>query len=608
MSNKSRKTLSARLAELTSSAPCTAFNPDAPDFDDGTGAGLQRYDDDDNYDEGGDSKMNQHRPSADLRVAADMESIGQEYHGKRVSRKSLEATAVGDAHDPDQASEGDGSSDDDGNDDGDISESGDGTAASSSRKMVPSLNLDDVSSSEEGEEDEDDEDGDMTASSPPKRGSGQGAGKRVHWGGREDEEDGGGGGAGGGKRQRQQQASVFAGVRGGDVDTGASVEEQMKQLDEQDEKARRDGGGIAGQGELRRAREALRQREWWDSLLEVRILLQRLMNAANKLPGPNELPLFLEGDEQLTALAEESAGAAQGLATQLSAVRRSHMSCWGIANIKSGDSGSGSGDAGKAAMVTNDDDEQKVGNDNGKDKGEGPTTISEGNAEGEEAVAATEHGSCMGWWSDVLGRWHERTQLVDPGLQKKFKVVNQGPWAQITASLADRERANRRSFMTESETSEFLGRKLAKHLDAAKGDGDAGSAAAAAAAAAGGRSDDEGDEDVVGRVRRKDGAEPLDLEVVDDRNLYQHLLKEFMDASGTAGSGYSAVPVRRKSRKKSVDRKASKGRKIKYVTHPKMQNFMFPQEYEAPPMEPSELFASLFGGAGRTQQPDTKYK
>ena len=50
-----------------------------------------------------------------------------------------------------------------------------------------------------------------------------------------------------------------------------------------------------------------------------------------------------------------------------------------------------------------------------------------------------------------------------------------------------------------------------------------------------------------------------------------------MDASGAAGNGYAAVPVRRKSRKKTVDRKASKGRKIKYVTHPKMQNFMFPQ-------------------------------
>lgn len=56
--------------------------------------------------------------------------------------------------------------------------------------------------------------------------------------------------------------------------------------------------------------------------------------------------------------------------------------------------------------------------------------------------------------------------------------------------------------------------------------------------------------------------------------------QEFMDTSGGAGNGHGAaagVPVRRKSRKKAVDRRASKGRKIKYVTHPKMQNFMFPQ-------------------------------
>lgn len=68
-----------------------------------------------------------------------------------------------------------------------------------------------------------------------------------------------------------------------------------------------------------------------------------------------------------------------------------------------------------------------------------------------EALAARDHRSCMGWWKGVLGRCHEKIQLVDPGLQKKFRVVNQGPWAQITASLADEERMNRRSFMTESE-------------------------------------------------------------------------------------------------------------------------------------------------------------
>lgn len=157
-------------------------------------------------------------------------------------------------------------------------------------------------------------------------------------------------------------------------------------------------------------------------------------------PGPDELPLFLEGDEELTTLAKESAGAAQGLATQLSAVRRSHMACWGIDHpSKGGDTSSSSGESAAIAAADDDDDEAKLGT---------------GGAEGggdKEAVAAREHGSCMGWWSGVLGRWHERTQLVDPSLQKKFRVVNQGPWAQVTASLADRERANRRAFMTESE-------------------------------------------------------------------------------------------------------------------------------------------------------------
>lgn len=68
-----------------------------------------------------------------------------------------------------------------------------------------------------------------------------------------------------------------------------------------------------------------------------------------------------------------------------------------------------------------------------------------------ESTAEADHKLCMNWWEKVLGRWHQRTQLVDPALQRKFKVVNQGPWAQVTASLADRGRANRRSFMAESE-------------------------------------------------------------------------------------------------------------------------------------------------------------
>lgn len=37
-----QKSLADRLADLTSAAPSEAFNPDEPDFDDGTGAGIYR--------------------------------------------------------------------------------------------------------------------------------------------------------------------------------------------------------------------------------------------------------------------------------------------------------------------------------------------------------------------------------------------------------------------------------------------------------------------------------------------------------------------------------------------------------------------------------------
>lgn len=117
------------------------------------------------------------------------------------------------------------------------------------------------------------------------------------------------------------------------------------------------------------------------------------------------------------------------------------MACWGIKPSKGGNA-SNSGES-AAVAITDDDDEGANQGGRGAEEGED-----------KEAVAAREHSSCMGWWSEVLGWWHEKTQLVDPSLQKKFRVVNQGPWAQVTASLADKERANRRAFMTETEVCE----------------------------------------------------------------------------------------------------------------------------------------------------------
>jgi hypothetical protein len=61
---------------------------------------------------------------------------------------------------------------------------------------------------------------------------------------------------------------------------------------------------------------------------------------------------------------------------------------------------------------------------------------------------------------------------------------------------------------------------------------------------------------------------------------------------------YLTLRKLRKKRKKNVDRRASKGRKIKYIIHEKLVNFMAPQPNRYPlayTETANQLFSSLFG-------------
>jgi hypothetical protein len=49
--------------------------------------------------------------------------------------------------------------------------------------------------------------------------------------------------------------------------------------------------------------------------------------------------------------------------------------------------------------------------------------------------------------------------------------------------------------------------------------------------------------------------------------------------------------------RKAVDRRASKGRRLRYHVHDKLVSFMAPVELDAPQFAP-QLFSHLFGGGG----------
>ncbi|KAI9461447.1 apoptosis-antagonizing transcription factor [Boletus coccyginus] len=90
-----------------------------------------------------------------------------------------------------------------------------------------------------------------------------------------------------------------------------------------------------------------------------------------------------------------------------------------------------------------------------------------------------------------------------------------------------------------------------------------------------------------------------DPEVFDDTDFYHQLLRDVIDArgNGTGGNGDWMAVQKEKRAKKKVDTKASKGRKLRYEVHEKIQNFMVPVLTQGRWHEEQidELFASLLG-------------
>ncbi|KAI1025917.1 hypothetical protein LB503_006749 [Fusarium chuoi] len=97
-----------------------------------------------------------------------------------------------------------------------------------------------------------------------------------------------------------------------------------------------------------------------------------------------------------------------------------------------------------------------------------------------------------------------------------------------------------------------------------------------------------------------------DSDIYDDADFYQVLLKELVDqrtVEGSSGAGAgAAVPTvvltaaKDVKSRKNVDRKASKGRKMRFTVHEKLQNFMAPEDRRAWEQGAIDrFFGTLFG-------------
>mmetsp|Transcript_17609 Transcript_17609/g.27424 ORF Transcript_17609/g.27424 Transcript_17609/m.27424 type:complete len:292 (+) Transcript_17609:116-991(+) len=177
----------------------------------------------------------------------------------------------------------------------------------------------------------------------------------------------------------------------------------------------------------------------------------------------------------------------------------------------------------------------------------------------------SQYERCRSMWKKVLDKRQEDLNLASgKTTSKKFQVIDQGIWGQVEATVAH-EKLRRRVLSEEEEVEE-------------------------------------------GKNDRYN---------FDDSKIYQQMLKDFIanGASTTLATSkqeaekmQSKLNGKKSKKKKVVDRRASKDRRLKYTVNEKLENFTFPIARPVPLIDEDDWFKSLFGGAWRNQQKVVKQK
>ncbi|KAJ8602475.1 hypothetical protein CTAYLR_001204 [Chrysophaeum taylorii] len=146
-------------------------------------------------------------------------------------------------------------------------------------------------------------------------------------------------------------------------------------------------------------------------------------------------------------------------------------------------------------------------------------------------------------WEAAMDAWRRRTHLGAAAARHSLKAVSLGPFEAAKMAMADRDRA------------------LKKMHPATSGG--------------------------------------LDADTYDDGPFYRTLLRDLGDLRPSSDLAKHPDP-KRNHRRDERDARASKGRKTRYETHEKLQNFMLPVPRRMSVVDPDILIRSLFGGANST--------
>ncbi|XP_014717754.1 protein AATF isoform X2 [Equus asinus] len=382
------------------------------------------------------------------------------------------------------------------------------------------------------------------------------------------------------EEEDEEESGVEEGDGEEDVE-GESEEDRGEDRNSEDDGVVMTFSSVKVSEEVEKGRAVKNQIALWDQLLEGRIKLQKALLTTNQLPQPDVFPIFKDkGGPEFASALKNSHKALKALLRSLVDLQEELLFQYPDTRYLV----DGTKPKVESEEEISSEDEELVEEKQRRRRAPAKRKLAMDDYPG---FMAKRFADFTVYRNHTLQKWHDKTKLASGKLGKGFGAFERSILTQIDHILMDKERLLRRT-----QTKRSVYRVLGKPEPAAQPVPESLP----------------GQPEILPEAPANAHLKDLDEEIFDDDDFYHQLLRELIERKTSSldpndqvamGRQWLAIQKLRSKIHKKVDRKASKGRKLRFHVLSKLLSFMAPIDHTTMNDDArTELYRSLFGQLG----------
>ncbi|KAF7469846.1 protein AATF [Marmota monax] len=382
-----------------------------------------------------------------------------------------------------------------------------------------------------------------------------------------------------GSSEEEEDEEEESGMEEGDGEEdgeGESEEDRAGDKSSEDDGVVMTFSSVKVSEEVEKGRAVKNQIALWDQLLEGRIKLQKALLTTNQLPQPDVFPVFKDkGGPEFASALKNSHKALKALLRSLVDLQEELLFQYPDTRHLV----DGTKPKEESEEISSEDDELV---EEKKQRKAPPKRKLE--MDDYPSFMAKRFADFTVYRNRTLQKWHDKMKLASGKLGKGFGAFERSILTQIDHILMDKERLLRRT-----QTKRSVYRVLGKPEPVAQPVPESLP----------------GEPEILPQVPANAHLKDMDEEIFDDDDFYHQLLRELIERKTSSldpndqvamGRQWLAIQKLRSKIHKKVDRKASKGRKLRFHVLSKLLSFMAPIDHTTMNDDArTELYRSLFG-------------